>query len=146
MGLRLPSLQALVVFEASARVLGFSRAAGELNVTPVAVSRMVARLEDVLGLKLFDRTRSGLTLTEHGATLQRAVASGFGQISLAIEEMKRDQASGEIVFPATKLVEYRASNPSARVRQVAEWLIAEMQGELLKAQPILDSLQMVRRP
>jgi len=68
MSLRLPSLQALVVFETSARLLSFTKAAGELNVTPVAVSRMVARLEDALGFRLFERTKLGLTLTDRGAT------------------------------------------------------------------------------
>lgn len=97
MSLRLPSLQALVVFETSARLLSFTKAAGELNVTPVAVSRMVARLEDALGFKLFVRTKLGLSLTERGAILQRAVASGFGQIGNTIEELKRNHAQGEIV-------------------------------------------------
>lgn len=97
MSLRLPSLQALLVFETSARLLSFTKAAGELNVTPVAVSRMVARLEDALGFRLFERTKLGLTLTERGATLQRAVASGFGQIGDTIDELKRDHAQGEIV-------------------------------------------------
>ncbi|SPB17219.1 LysR family transcriptional regulator [Caballeronia novacaledonica] len=97
MSLRLPSLQALLVFETSARLLSFTKAAGELNVTPVAVSRMVARLEDALGFKLFERTKLGLTLTDRGATLQHAVASGFGQIGDTIEELKRDHAQGEIV-------------------------------------------------
>ena len=97
MSLRLPSLQALLVFETSARLLSFTKAAGELNVTPVAVRRMVARLEDALGFKLFVRTKLGLTLTDRGATLQRAVASGFGQIGNTIEELKRDHAQGEIV-------------------------------------------------
>ncbi|MDR5794863.1 LysR family transcriptional regulator [Caballeronia sp. LZ008] len=97
MSLRLPSLQALLVFETSARLLSFTKAAGELNVTPVAVSRMVARLEDALGFRLFDRTKLGLTLTDRGATLQRAVASGFGQIGDTIDELKRDHAQGEIV-------------------------------------------------
>jgi DNA-binding transcriptional LysR family regulator len=97
MSLRLPSLQALVVFETSARLLSFTKAAGELNVTPVAVSRMVARLEDALGFRLFERTRLGLTLTDRGATLQRAVASGFGHIGDTIDELKRDHARGEIV-------------------------------------------------
>ncbi|SAK68665.1 ShvR [Caballeronia catudaia] len=97
MSLRLPSLQALLVFETSARLLSFTKAAGELNVTPVAVSRMVARLEDALGFRLFERTKLGLTLTDRGATLQRAVASGFGQIGDTIDELKRDHAQGEIV-------------------------------------------------
>jgi LysR family transcriptional regulator, glycine cleavage system transcriptional activator len=97
MASRLPSLQALAVFETAARVLSFSRAAGELHVTPVAVSRMVARLETALGMKLFERKRSGLELTPQGATLQRAVALGLGQISSAIDEMKRDHAPEEVV-------------------------------------------------
>ncbi|WP_250517322.1 LysR family transcriptional regulator [Caballeronia sp. INDeC2] len=97
MSLRLPSLQALLVFETSARLLSFTKAAGELNVTPVAVSRMVARLEDALGFRLFERTKLGLTLTDRGATLQHAVAAGFGQIGDTIEELKRDHAQGEIV-------------------------------------------------
>jgi len=97
MSLRLPSLQALLVFETSARLLSFTKAAGELNVTPVAVSRMVARLEDALDFKLFERTKLGLTLTDRGATLQRAVASGFGQIGDTIDQLKRDHARGEIV-------------------------------------------------
>jgi LysR family transcriptional regulator, glycine cleavage system transcriptional activator len=94
---RLPSLQALLVFETSARLMSFTKAAGELNVTPVAVSRMVARLEDALGIKLFVRTKLGLSLTEQGAILQRAVASGFGQIGDIIDELKRNHAQGEIV-------------------------------------------------
>ncbi|VXC96796.1 LysR family transcriptional regulator [Burkholderia sp. 8Y] len=97
MSLRLPSLQALLVFETSGRLLSFTKAAGELNVTPVAVSRMVSRLEDALGFRLFERTKVGLALTERGATLQRAVASGFGQIGSTIDELKRDHAQGEIV-------------------------------------------------
>jgi LysR family transcriptional regulator, glycine cleavage system transcriptional activator len=97
MTFRLPSLQALAVFETSARLLSFTKAAGELNVTPVAVSRMVARLEDALGFKLFMRTKLGLILTAQGQILQRSVASGFGEIGNTIAELKRDYAQSEIV-------------------------------------------------
>ncbi|HYS63241.1 MAG TPA: LysR substrate-binding domain-containing protein [Paraburkholderia sp.] len=97
MGLRLPSLQALLVFEAAARHLSLTRAALELNVTPVAVSRMVARLEDALGFRLFARTKTGLALTEEGAKLRVSVASGFGQVSDTIEELKGRQEQGETV-------------------------------------------------
>jgi DNA-binding transcriptional LysR family regulator len=127
MRLRLPSLQALLVFETAARLLSFTKAAGELNVTQVAVSRMVARLEDALGFKLFVRTKLGLTLTDRGATLQRAVASGFGQIGTTIEELKRDHSQGEIVtlslasgFAALWLLpryaEFRKAFPSVSLR------------------------------
>lgn len=97
MRLRLPSLQALLVFEASARCLSFTRAAAELHVTPVAVSRMVARLEDTLAIPLFTRSKAGLILTDDGQTLQAAVAAGFGQVSDAIEAIKRRREGGESV-------------------------------------------------
>src|ERR1700712_2005585 len=97
MGLRLPSLQALLVFEAAARHLSLTRAAAELNVTPVAVSRMVARLEDALGFKLFERTKTGLVLTDEGAKLKVAVASGFGEVIDTIDELKSRQEQGETV-------------------------------------------------
>ncbi|WP_027213439.1 LysR family transcriptional regulator [Burkholderia sp. WSM2232] len=97
MALRLPSLQALHVFEAAARHLSLTRAAHELNVTPVAVSRMVARLEDALGFKLFARTKTGLALTDEGAKLQQAVASGFGLVSDTIHELKSRQQENETV-------------------------------------------------
>ncbi|RDU97455.1 LysR substrate-binding domain-containing protein [Trinickia dinghuensis] len=97
MSVRLPSLQALFVFETCARALNFTRAAGELNVTPVAVSRMVSRLEDSLEIKLFARGKAGLALTDQGAFLLRAVSSGFGQITAAIEELKRQQAGKEVI-------------------------------------------------
>lgn len=97
MGLRLPSLQALLVFEAAARHMSLTRAAHELNVTPVAVSRMVARLEDALGFQLFARTKTGLALTDEGAKLHVAVASGFGQVSDTITELKSRKEESETV-------------------------------------------------
>ncbi|MBV9825524.1 MAG: LysR family transcriptional regulator [Alphaproteobacteria bacterium] len=51
-----------------ARHFSFSRAAEELSLTQSAVSRQVAALEDMLGVKLFDRLPSRLLLTEPGAS------------------------------------------------------------------------------
>jgi DNA-binding transcriptional LysR family regulator len=83
------SANALLVFETAARCRSFTRAADELHVTQAAVSRMVARLEDSLGLRLFLRSRGGLVLTEDGVVLQQAVSAGFGGIAAAIRELKR---------------------------------------------------------
>ena len=56
----LPPLNTLRAFEAAARLLSFSKAADELNVTHGAVSRSVRQLESDLGIRLFERTtRSG---------------------------------------------------------------------------------------
>ncbi len=45
MARRLPPLNALRAFEAAARHLSFTRAAGELNVTQAAISHQVKALE-----------------------------------------------------------------------------------------------------
>lgn len=91
------SANSLRVFESAARNLSFTHAALELHVTQVAVSRMVARLEDSLGLVLFIRSRAGLQLTEDGSVLYAAVAEGFGKIEGALKELKRRQSSRDTV-------------------------------------------------
>jgi DNA-binding transcriptional LysR family regulator len=39
--------------------LNFTRAARRLHVVPQALSTAIAQLEDILGVRLFDRTRVG---------------------------------------------------------------------------------------
>jgi DNA-binding transcriptional LysR family regulator len=71
---KLPSTQALVCFEASARHESFTRAAAELVLTQSAVYRQVTGLETFLGVKLFRRSRHGIVLTEAGAAYARLAA------------------------------------------------------------------------
>ena len=47
----------------------FSRAAEEAYITPTAVIKQINLLEESLGVKLFDRTHRGLTLTKAGRSL-----------------------------------------------------------------------------
>ena len=56
-------LNALVAFEAAARLSNFTLAAEELHVTRVAVSRQIKTLEQDLGLPLFVRRHRGVVLT-----------------------------------------------------------------------------------
>lgn len=86
------SANALRVFDSAARHLSFTLAAAEMHVTQVAVSRMVARLEDELGLRLFLRLRTGLQLTEDGKVLQEAVADGFSRFEKGFSELRRRQS------------------------------------------------------
>ena len=52
-----------------AETRSFSRAAELLAITQPALSRSIATLEDDLGLRLFDRDRSGVFITQAGANL-----------------------------------------------------------------------------
>ncbi|MFP3563594.1 LysR family transcriptional regulator [Paraburkholderia sp. SIMBA_030] len=85
---KLPSANALFVFEAAARCGNFTRAAQELYVSQPAVSRMLARMEDHLGVQLFERVRGGIELTENGKILYRKISEGFGGIEDAIREIE----------------------------------------------------------
>ncbi|SIO57094.1 LysR family transcriptional regulator [Paraburkholderia phenazinium] len=85
---KLPSANALFVFEAAARCGNFTRAAEELYVSQPAVSRMLARMEDHLGVQLFERVRGGIELTENGKILYRKISEGFGGIESAIREIE----------------------------------------------------------
>ena len=59
-------LRHLQYIVASARNGSFSAAANELNVRQPIVSKRIKRLEDELGVILFDRSTSGARLTPAG--------------------------------------------------------------------------------
>jgi len=71
------SLDALRVFEAAARLRGFTAAALELGTTQPAVSQQVKRLEAQLGTRLFDRIYRGIALTDAGQLLFAQVHEGL---------------------------------------------------------------------
>lgn len=83
-----PSMNALLAFEASVRCGSFAGAARELNVTPAAVSRMVARLEDHLGTRLLLRSASGNRPSESGGLLFEGVSKSFRGIEAALLEIE----------------------------------------------------------
>lgn len=74
-------LETLRAFDAAARTGSFSAAAEKLNLTHGAVSRQIAKLEDWLGLKLFDRGARGVALTIEGNRLHLRTTEAFALIS-----------------------------------------------------------------
>jgi len=72
---KIPSLQALMCFDAAARHQSYTRAAQELALTQGAVSRQLTALEDFLGVALFKRTRHGVALTASGRDYAQQVAT-----------------------------------------------------------------------
>lgn len=63
---RLPSLDALLAFEACARLGHFEAAAQELALTASAIAKRLAGLEERLGQELLTRSAKGLALTPAG--------------------------------------------------------------------------------
>lgn len=54
-------MNSLIVFEAAARHLSFTKAANELNVTQGAISRQIRQLEEYLGKELFLRANRNIS-------------------------------------------------------------------------------------
>lgn len=84
----IPPLSALQAFEAIARRRSFSLAATELHLTPSAVSHQVAKLENLLGVRLFERSARGVELTPAGQSYLQRVASALGAINAATEDLR----------------------------------------------------------
>lgn len=97
----LPPLNALVTFEAAARLLSFTRAAEELNVSQAAVSRQIQRLERQLGTRLFHRSHRSLELTGAGRRLQEAVAGGLEEITRGVRRVRTASGTTTVTLSAT---------------------------------------------
>ncbi|RAL22161.1 hypothetical protein DL240_09910 [Lujinxingia litoralis] len=69
-----------------------TRAAGRLHLTQPAVSAQLARLEESVGQKLFDRTSAGLVLTQAGQTLLPYAQESLSRLEDARSAL--DQLSG----------------------------------------------------
>src|SRR5712692_3524445 len=91
---QLPPLNALKAFEAAARSESFTRAAEELCVTQGAVSHQVKALEATLGIKLFNRERQRLAITEAGREYLAVVRDALDRIAVGTERLVQRQTSG----------------------------------------------------
>ena len=93
MARRLPPLNSLKCFEAAGRLLSFTAAANELNVTQAAISHQIKVIEEYLGMALFDRYPRRLSLTDQGKTLLPEVTEAFDRVSQAVAAINREQYS-----------------------------------------------------
>ena len=83
----MPPLSALRAFEAAARHLSLTHAARELHVTAGALSHQIRGLEELLGVKLFERRVRAIALTAAGRQLYPGLQTGFAQIREAVESL-----------------------------------------------------------
>ena len=88
---RLPPLNSIRAFEASARNLSFANAAKELHVTHSAISQQVKQLEAWLDTHLFIRLNNGLVLTDKGKTYLPELKQALDIINEATERLHGEQ-------------------------------------------------------
>ncbi|GAM77765.1 D-serine dehydratase transcriptional activator [Vibrio ishigakensis] len=90
--MKLPPLRAVHYFESVARLLSFSKAAEELNVTQSAVSHQVRLLEEYLGEQLFVRQGRKLSLSQSGALYLEEITPAIYSISKASQKIREGEA------------------------------------------------------
>lgn len=95
---RIPSIASMIVFECAARHGNFTKAASELHTSQPAVSLHISRLESQISARLFDRSRSGVTLTEAGRHFLDAVEVALGALHTAMEEAANLSPANQVVI------------------------------------------------
>lgn len=121
---RLPPLNALKAFEAAARHESFTRAAEELCVTQGAVSHQVKALEAELAIKLFNRERQRLIITEAGRDYLIVVRDALDRIAVGTERLLQRQSAGVLTV---------STSPDF----AAKWLVHRL-GHFAESHPSID--------
>jgi LysR family transcriptional regulator, regulator for bpeEF and oprC len=103
---RAAAFDGLPAFVAVADSLSFRSAAAALGVTPAAVSRTVQRLEDRLGVRLFERTTRSVRLTAEGALFAGRCREALAQVRIGAAELSesRSAPSGTLVVSASPIL------------------------------------------
>ncbi|PEQ12920.1 LysR family transcriptional regulator [Novosphingobium sp. PC22D] len=122
---RLPPLRALEAFVRVVRLGSAKAAANELALSPSALSRRVAALEDFTGKRLFTRQHQAMKLTDEGQAFYNVVAPKLEELAEAVEsQVDRGQVlrlhlgvpslfGGQRLFP--RLPELRQLHPRLHI-------------------------------
>lgn len=132
----IPSVNALVEFEAVARLSSFTLAAHELGVTQAAVSRQVKVLEETLGSRLFHRLHRSIKLTDEGEELYLVVAESMQKIAGVFDRLGSGPVEQELVLAATSAFSYfrllprlsslKESQPQLQLRLSTQMFISDL--------------------
>jgi LysR family transcriptional regulator, regulator of peptidoglycan recycling len=139
--MRREELANLTAFLAVAEDGSFTRAAVRLGMTQSALSQVVRRLEEGLGVRLLTRTTRSVAPTEAGAQLLQTLAPAVKSLDASLAALRelRDKPTGTIritsVEHATEAVlwpairAYLRTYPDVRVEIVSEYRLADLAAE-----------------
>ena len=88
------NLSSYRIFYVVAEKGNISKAAKELYISQPAISKSIQKLEDNLGVRLFDRSSRGVTLTPEGELLYTHVKSAFETLTVGEDRLRRSIALG----------------------------------------------------
>ena len=132
---RLPNLNQLRAFEATARHLSFKDAASELFVTQAAISHHVKALELDFGHQLFQRHGREISLTEEARRFVADITPALDQIAEATATLKSKGLTGTLKLSMAGFLADRVVRP-----RLAEFkaLYPELQLEFSYSRDIVD--------
>lgn len=119
-------LQQLEYFRTVARLGNMTKAAAELHIAQPSLSISIAKLEEELGVKLFDRVSGRIRLNQIGQRFYRQTARIFLAVQDAQQEVAdySNQSSKEVNFAVTAsnlctglLTAFMADHKDYRIRQ-----------------------------
>ena len=126
----MPSVNALVTFEAAARLRSFTAAAREPNVSQAAVSRQIRLLEDDFGQPLFQRGHRRVEPTSAGGVLGATLNRALKMISETVEVLRQPRGTETLTVGATlafsyfwllpRLSGFRDMRPDLKIRVVSQ--------------------------
>ncbi len=108
-----PDLNALAVFITVAEEKNFRATADRLGVTRAAVSQVMRKLEETMGIALVNRTTRSVSLTEAGERLYAEAAPALAGMHAAIEAAGslRDGPRGQLNLAVSSIAESFLSGP-----------------------------------
>src|SRR5215475_8379096 len=109
-------LQELRWFVAAVEEPNLTRLAGTLHISQPALSRSLRRLEQAVGVQLFDRVGRSLAPNESGRALAARVARALDELDAGVEEVREagDPERGEVRI--------------AFMNTLGTWLVPELLG------------------
>lgn len=120
------NLKATEYFEAVARLGTVTKAAGELGVSPSAVSQQIRLLEAQFGVKLFRREKRRLRLTLDGDRLFQTTTQAFGALRNARSAIARQRDTRSLTIRVSpsfgvrwlgpRIAGFAAANPDWNIR------------------------------
>jgi DNA-binding transcriptional LysR family regulator len=99
----LPPLPTLMAFEAVARRRSFALAATELHLTASAISHQITRLEEQLGVRLFERNAHGVRVSAAGGQYLERVGAALAAITAATDDLRQGVSNSLYVHSTPSL-------------------------------------------
>src|SRR6478672_9214983 len=125
-------LRDLRLLETVVRWGSMAKAANQLNLSQPAISKAIAEMEQMLGVRLVERGRHGVEPTPHGRALLKRGVAIFDELRQGIAEIEflSDPAVGEVRISASEpiaagLLPYLIDRFSRKYPQIAIYVTHE---------------------